>query len=52
MSIQQFLVANGVHNRYWFHGKTAAESISKEVFNDRFSLMINISWGSVEDYFT
>ena len=44
LNIHQTLVACGVHSRDSFDLQTAAEIISEEVFDDRFSLMMDISW--------
>ena len=52
LGVHQDLVSCGVRNRYNFDRKTATERISEKFFDDIFSLIMDISWKSVEDSLT
>ena len=46
------IVACGVDNMDQVYRQAASERIAEEVFDDRFSWMMDISWESVDDSFT
>ena len=52
LNVNQVLDYCGVNNRDQFYGQTASEIIYEEVFDYRLSLIMGISWESVEDSLT